>query len=234
MDQRLAPILEQRLVAVDGEADREALHQVLLDPDDDDTIRHEVTNLLRRIDDPKVESLLNAVLDDRRNLERFRFFATQHLGEIYKEAVEKKKAADADRLRTRLRDLLASDRHAYVRRQALLSLAQTKDQPALDEARRILRQEPDEHPLMDVACRVAGECRLEDSFAALRSKARSTVQIVRLRAVGELGSLKDAASREAFVEASQSTDRQIKAAGQAALRSLDAASTAVSDPKAAP
>jgi len=225
VDRRLKEGVRLKAIkAIEGNADLTwqdlaALYRVLGDRRDSDTIRHEAAQLLRDRRDPGLAEALLKVLADPEEGERFRFFATQHLGELFQRALT---AGDerARELRADLRHLLADDRHVLVRRQALLSLGKAWD-PVTKEAMVAALEAPGDGPLVDTAMRLAVIHRDEALYPHLRRRAWAEDLFVRRRAVACLGELKDAASRPAFEAAAAAKDEALAEAGRLALSRLD-------------
>jgi HEAT repeat protein len=198
--------------------DLAALYHVLDDVHDSDTIRHEVAMLLRNRHDPALADALRKILTDPEEHERFRFFATQHLGELFA-AARLCNEVQAKVLRDDLRRLLADDRHAQVRRQALLSLGGDKDAMALATMTSVLEAAED-GPLVETAMRLVVLHRQEPLYPQLRRRAYAEDPFIRRRAMACLGELRDEASRTAFERAAADQDQELAEAGRQALQRL--------------
>jgi HEAT repeat protein len=139
-ENRVAGDISARIPEASPE-DFPALLKVLQDSEDDDTVRHEVANLLRRSKCPGLPQSLLQVLNNPAEQPRFRSFAMQHLGGL---------AADMDDdarqpLLAKMRTALA-DKHYQVRSQALQNLLRLKDPQAGQTAAKWLTDYPPAPP----------------------------------------------------------------------------------------
>ncbi|MGH7144744.1 MAG: HEAT repeat domain-containing protein [Planctomycetota bacterium] len=239
-DARISSDISARLPRVQNAADFPALIQVLSDAQDDDTVRNEVANLLRRSGyfTGTAETLMK-VLDNPAEKARFRSFAVQHLYGCLEDnknsapqpahppgqgalvhpdytlsAEEQQKITD--HLHTYL-----TDRDVEVRREALLALVRLKDPLAAPTAVAWLNQPgPEADRSRDLAIRCVHDLDLRDQIPTIRKYAHDPNEVIRIAAIVALSEWNDEESRPAFEEAAQSKVERLKRAGKAALARL--------------
>jgi len=231
-DSRLAAIVDrnakQRVTADISlkiqEAQKEdfpALHSVLADTQDSDTVRNEVANLLARSNDPGLADALIKVLENPAEQARFRSFATQHLGR----QLESNEQSVKDRVTSRLRKAL-DDRHISVRREALLALVRARDAVGIETTERWfsspVRGELEDECL-DLAIRLIYDLDRRQQIPSIRRYTRDGNETVRIAAIVALSQWGDEESRPAFEEAAKSKVVRLQRAGNAALKRLDQA-----------
>lgn len=202
-----------------GVGDRAALLAILLDPDDDDTIRNEAANGLRAYADPKLVPTLLTVLRAPREGERMRAFAAQHLGVAWEDMAPDDPGSAP--LRAELRALLAHG-DAAVRREALLALSRRADAVACSEAERLIA-DPGASGMHDLCVRVLSQAGRRDLLPRFRELADATDVTVRIAAVAAIGALGDPDGRQLCATAAASWDPAVRSAGELALRRLGAA-----------
>ncbi len=148
---RVSPDITSRIPRVRHEEDIPVVVSVLLDTEDDDTVRNEAANLLRRSGYSGLTDDLLKVLDDPKEGARFRAFCTQHLWMN----VEKAGPDERAKIGSALHEAL-SDRHIPVRREALLALVRMRDPKGRETAVEwLLDEEAD--GLRDAAIRCVRE-----------------------------------------------------------------------------
>jgi HEAT repeat protein len=197
--------------------DLETLAQLLGDPEEDDTVRHEIANLLSRSNYALLEACLVKIVDNPAEKERFRSWAVQHLGTLL---LDENASGDRRALTERLRILL-SDRHRYVQREALLALSRLDDAAVPDQVRDMLSDPaPDADPMRDFAIRIAYDYNRRELIPLIRPYAHSTNDIIRIAAIVALSQWGDEESRPAFEEAASSPGIRLQRAGTAALARL--------------
>ncbi len=203
---RLPPDLMQRLPVTCSAEELAAIEGVLLDGQDDDSVRNEAANLLRRQHDSSLNLLLLRILDRTAERPRFRSFAAQHLGVSLME--DPANDVIARRLTLTLRD---ADRS--VRREGLFALAQIRDASAIQAVRNALT-DPSWSIDRDLCIRLAAELDLRDQVGVIREELRAPAPAVRISALRALAAWRDLASSDAFRQAAESSNPEIRAAGQ--------------------
>jgi HEAT repeat protein len=213
-DTRLKPLVDGTVVLVKAPQDVALIRRILRDPAEGDTIRNEAANLLNRSEVPELVSDLQAVLEHPAEQARFRSFAAQHLGVLWRQGDGKD-----EKLRDALRSLL-TDRHVEVRREALWPLAQEMDPFALAVAAQSM-VDPAATGMHDLCCRIAALCRLTDLTPAIRRLAAEAEEVPRIAAILALAELGDAGSRPLVERAISDANPRIAAAAKRALAVLD-------------
>lgn len=197
--------------------DLQIFAKVLGDPSDDDTVRNEVANLLRRSKYTGLTNALHAVLDNPAEKPRFRSFAVQHLWQ----QLDGAGIDDQDRIRAKLHELLA-DRHVEVRREALLALVRMRDPVGKTTAIGWLTSlEPSAETTRDLAIRCVYDLGLREQMQVIRPFARDPNEVTRIAAIVALSQWGDEGSREAFKAAADSSSIRLQRAGKAALERLN-------------
>lgn len=213
--ERVTPDIAVRLPAVTGPEEVAAVLTVLREPHEEDTVRHEAINLLRRSGHPGLGDELLALLGRAEEGERFRAFLAQHLGAD----LPGLRDPERERVRAELRAAL-DDRHLAVRREALFWLARARDETALQRLERPLA-DPAFVELRATAVNCLLELERSDRVAELRPLAHDPDPAVRIAALNALGMWRDEASRASFEEARGSAVERLQRAGALALRRLD-------------
>lgn len=209
----------QEIPEVPDSKSQEQIANIARDPEEGDTIRNESIDLLRKSGYPHLDRLLWEILQDQRNQERFRSFATQHLG------IEAENTAPGSPKRTslagELRTLL-EDRHEDVRREALGALSSIKDSQALMLIHNGLN-DPNWSAHKDLIVYLMDANDFRDRMPAIRSLAYSPDDALRIACLTTLGNWKDEGSRAAFEDAVRSDSLRLRRAGTLALKRLDGA-----------
>ncbi len=195
------------------------MRYVLRDPQDDDAVRNEAANLLRRSDDAGLTDDLINVLKNPAEGPRFRSFCIQHLWQ----QLEKAGADEREKIVTVLHQSL-SDRHVEVRREALLALVRMCDQKGQETAAAWLTAPgPEADAVRDLAIRCVQELDLREYMPEIRKHIRASNEVVRIAAIVALSQWGDEESRPAFEEAAKLSSVRLQRAGKAALERLDKA-----------
>jgi hypothetical protein len=203
--ERMPGNLSTLIPAVDQPEDIAAIANVARDTKDDDTIRNEALNILRRSQVTGLADLCWALLKIETETERIRGFFAQHLS-----------ACDDSLAIPRLRILLA-DPHATVRREALAGLVR-RDDRALDPHLADLMQRPD---TADLAIEAAVQWNRRDLVAEVRRLAAHPEEPIRIAALLALGTWQDEASRGVIEAAASDPTARIQRAGVRAKTLLD-------------
>jgi HEAT repeat protein len=219
MRERLHPDMASRFTQIAYEEDVPLVVGVLKDVKDDDNVRNEAANYLRRAKYPKLAEVLIEVLDNPQETERFRAFAAQHLWE----EARKREGAAREQILAKLR-ALTEDRHVAVRREALWGLVCLGDESGKETAVKWLEAEgPEAGEVRDLAIRCVQEkLNLREKIPAVRKFLKDSDETIRIQAMVSLSQWGDEESREAFAEAASSRMPRIKGAGEVALKRLDA------------
>ena len=191
-----------------------AVAYVMEDWNEDDAIRNEAMNLLRRSQYEPFETRVLALLERPYEQERIRAFFVQHLGLSLSQAT--------DDLRLRLRDRLveaAHDRHLAVRREAIAALAEIRD-PFVSTALEQGPEAPAWDDMHDLAIYLCHRLDLKHHVASIRALASTDNQQVRVAALYVLGQWRDQNSRALMTAAAASPILQLRRAGEMALRRL--------------
>ncbi len=192
-----------------------AVVHVMEDWSDDDTVRNEAINLLRRSNVAGLDARLMALLDRPYEPERIRTFFTQHLG-LDLAACGAKPAREP--LRTRLA-LALDDRHTAVRREALSALVDVRDGEALARLARGL-DDPAMNGMQDLAIYLYQRIDDHQFLAQIRAHANSGDLQVRIAAIYVLGEWRDEQSRTLFTTAAAAKTYALQRAGEMALQKL--------------
>lgn len=216
LSERVPPDITVRLPEIRSDADFAAALRVLGDVQDDDAARNEAANLLRRSSCPGLTDALLNVLNNPAEKARFRAFAVQHLWQQTAKAAPD----ETERITVALHALL-SDRHAAVRREALLALVRLRDPKGQETAIAWLHSpEPAAAAVRDLAIRCVQELDLREQIPVIRKYARDSNEVVRITALVALSQWLDEESRPAFEEAARSPAVRLQRAGNAALKRL--------------
>lgn len=217
VSKRISSDIAVKVPSISDENDCCVLSRVLADPNDNDTIRNEVANLLRRSKYPGLTDALLAVLDNPAEKPRFRSFAVQHLWQ----QVDGAEKEDRNRIRAKMHELIA-DRHVEVRREALLALVRMRESVGQSTAAGWLTaKEPSAESTRDLAIRCVYDLGLRDQIPVIRSYAYDPSEVTRIAAIVALSQWGDEDSREAFTDAADSSSIRLQRAGKAALERLD-------------
>lgn len=203
--------LNERIEDITTEAEAQALTAVLLDETDDDTVRNEAMNLLRRFRPDLLDANLLQVIN-RDEPERIRSFACQHLG------VSLVSQGSASPLLPVVRNLMR-DQHVAVRREALFALFQVKDAPAIEAIRSGLSDERFAGQ-QDLAIRLLFELGAKDKMPAIREFIKSQVEAECIVAINVAASWKDAESIPLINSRADDAVPRIRETAQAAIQSL--------------
>lgn len=201
----------------------------LLDPSGDDTERNEDANALHVDQDQRafVRALVE-VIDDRRNGDRFRGFAVQHLWLAYADAPAQRQTI-LDALRSALDDPAAS-----VRSEAILALARLDRTEALEAARRWL-DDAAATRLHAAAIRAFEEMNARHEFDRVRRFIESADAATAVAAIRCLGSWRDTDSRSVIEKSNRSLNPSIRRCAATALARLSNRLPSASDvPQSAP
>ncbi len=219
-DERVTPDLVQRLRTVVLPSDLAAVAAVLADPQDDDTVRHEAAELLRRSGYAGLTDALLSILASPAEGPRFRSWSVQHLGTN----LEHPRLGERGRIRDALRGAL---NHVEVetRREALLALARAGDPAGAQTAVTWLA---DTGPAATATHAIAIRCVQEvldrrDQLPVVRGYASDTDEEVRIAALVALSQWGDQTSRPACVTAAAAASPRLRRCGAAAVARLDAA-----------
>ena len=217
--ERVTGDIQVRLPKIVHPDDVRAVVGVLLDTQDNDTVRHEAANLLRRSGYAGLTDDLLKVLNNPEEKERFRSFVVQHLWLQTKDA----KPGETARITAVLHSSLA-DRHTAVRREALLALVRMKDPQGVETALKWLHDpSPEMDAVRDLCVRIVREQNLREQLPRVRDLLRSPNDDVKRQAMVAVGEWGDEESRPVLEEAAKSDKPLVKSAATAALKRLDAA-----------
>lgn len=218
-DERVTGDIHVRLPKVEHPDDIKAVAGVLLDTKDDDTVRHEAANLLRRSGYAGLTTDLLTVLHNPEEKERFRSFAVQHLWSQAEKAQGDERSKIGDELHACL-----GDKHTAVRREALLALVRLNDPVGTETALKWFREaKPETEGVLDLCIRVIRERDLREHLPAIRKLITSTNEDAARQAMVTVALWGDQDSRPLIEEAVKSTRPLVKRAADAALKKLDLA-----------
>ena len=232
-NERVSGDISAQIPRVVNPNDLDALVSVLMDTKDNDSVRNEVANLLRRSHYPGLPDALIKVLDNPAEGSRFRAFATQHLGDLAKDAPPDSELRDTSV--TKFQSAL-DDRHFTVRAQALQNLCRLKDSKGRETAVNWLTNykpcapEKDGKPadpelergsILNIAIRCCKDLDLKDQIPTIRQYVRDPNEAVRIAAIVALSDWRGEASRPAFEDAAKSANVRLQRCGAAVLKKLD-------------
>jgi hypothetical protein len=212
---RIPDDITSRIPGIENPEDVPVVVDLLLDTAEDDAVRNEAANLLRRSGWPGLTEALTRVLDDPRETPRFRAFAVQHLWQTLDSGGDAATSGTMVRLREAL-----SDGPVEVRREALLALARLRD-PSAAEAVGLWLAAREAHGLRDAAIRCAYDLGLREHIPLIRERLRDGDEAVRIAAIAALSRWGDVESRGAFEEAARSGSVRLRRCAEAALKRLD-------------
>jgi HEAT repeat protein len=213
-EDRVSADITSRIPRIRHDEDIPAVVSVLLDTKDDDAVRNEAANLLRRSDYPRLTDDLIKVLNSPDERPRFRAFCVQHLWQN----TETAGPAELDGIEAALHSAL-EDRHAPVRREALLSLVRMRDPKGEETAVKWLL---DEHAdgVRDAAIRCVRELDLREHIPTIRKYLRDGDEVIHIAAIVTLSQWGDEASRPAIAEAAESNSFRLRRCAEMALKRL--------------
>lgn len=212
--QRLPPDLSARLTEVVAPEEIAAVEHVLLDVHDDDAVRNEAANLLRRSQDRNLNQLLSTILDRQNETERFRSFVVQHLGL----SLAERNVSDSDFIRELLRTALR-DRHRAVRREALQALIRVDDSVGVQIATHGLA-DPNWFSEKDLLIRLIFDLDLKDQIPTIRALIRDPDESVQIAALYVLGQWRDVTSAKAIEDSTHSSTVRVQKAAELAFQRL--------------
>ena len=192
---------------------RDVIRWVLMDNSEDDAVRNEAANLLRRSDDLLLPKLLSDILDHETEAERMRSFAAQHLGLILEEETNRHDFA-LDRLTEALGDWDLS-----VRREALQALVRHHEQNGLS-AFNTAWDDPRWDQARDLLIRIAYDLDRRDLIGNVRAGLDSSDEVQQVAALYVLGAWGDVVSKPAMIHATNSSIRRVGSAASEALVAL--------------
>lgn len=214
--ERVTPDLNERIPMVTDADQIAAVVEMLKEATEEDTVRNEAMNLLRRSGYPKLADVLLSILDQAGEKERFRSFIVQHLGHELEVVSD---SASKDRISSRLRIAL-DDAHSSVRRQALMTLADMKD-PLAEKLVVSGIEDPAWVGMRDLIIRLQLERGHKESISVIRSLVNDADEATSIAAIHALGVWRDEPSRSALEAAAHADQERTRRAAVAALRSLD-------------
>ena len=213
---RVTPDFNERIPSVTDPVQVAAVVYVLKDSTDEDTVRNEAMNLLRRSGFSRLDDVLLAVLDQPSEKERFRSFVVQHLGhELTTVDGQDRKERIANRLQRAMNDPQDS-----VRREALMALVEAGDSTALGSLISGL-SDPSCAGLRDLYIRFLLEQNNREAIPAIRKLANDPDEATRIAAIHALGKWRDENSRPLLSEALKSDQERTRRAAELALNRLD-------------
>lgn len=212
-DARLKIVLDMNNsgVRISTPEDLDAVSSILLDSTEEDTLRHEVANLLQRHGYAPLTDLLLSVLGSPAETERFRSFCVQHLWRRCDDGPPEERERILPVLET-----LLTDKEPAVRREALLATVRQKT-PVGEKTAISWLQDPNAQNVHDLAIRCMRELNLRETIPAIRPFLASTNESARIAAIVTLSEWKDEPSRKAIEEAAQSPVLRVQRAGVAGL-----------------
>ena len=192
---------------------------VLMDSEEDDTVRNEAANLLRRSGYKGITDTLIRVLNNPSEGPRFRAFCIQHLWRNADGVNIDEREKIAVTLRTAL-----DDRHVPVRREALLALVRMGDPRGRRVAVEWLLDENSDN-VRDAAIRCVRELGLREYAPMVRKYLHDENEVVRIAAIVTLAQWGDKQSRPAIEEAAQTDSPRLRRCAELALKRLEQAVT---------
>ena len=211
---RVTGNMTERLPMIRFEEDVPKVVAVVQDPEDDDTIRHESIELLRRSGYPDLTNLVLGVLDNPREQPRFRAFCVQHLWINSQTA----SAEEIGKITSVLYRSL-NDRDLPVRREALLALVHMGDPLGQETAVKWLLDD-NAKGTRDLAIRCIHDLNMKEYIPTIRKYLYDPDEVIRIAAIVALSQWDDEESRPAFSAAAKSDSIRVQRAGQAALTRL--------------
>jgi len=215
--ERVPPDITSRIQDLKNRNDEPAVIAVLMDTKDDDTVRNEAANLLRRAGCRSLTDRLIRILWDPGEKARFRSFCVQHLWTNLRKAEEAEKARIMEALHKAV-----ADKEIKVRREALLALVRQRDPKGRELAVRWLTG-PEGDGARDLAIHCVHDLGLKEHIPAIRGHLGDSDEPTRRAAIVTLSGWGDGESRPAFEAAARSRAVRIQRAGKAALKRLEKA-----------
>jgi hypothetical protein len=215
IDERIGTEISSTIPNVTNTHDQNILLAVVGDVQDNDAVRNEVINLLRRSNCTRLPNALIGVLENPAEQQRFRAFAVQHLG-----SMDLPNDAELRQRVTRKLQESLQDRHVDVRREALLALIRRRDSIATQAAVTWLTSGDSEN-VRDLAIRCVVDLDLREHVPTIRKYLKDENEVVRIAAIVALSQWGDEESRPVFEQAAASNVVRLQRAGKAALERLD-------------
>lgn len=212
---RITPDQTLRLPRIEAATDIQAVLRVLRDAGEDDTIRHEAAELLRRSSYHGLIDEMKRIIGASNEKERFRSWAVQHIylqAELLGDFVQH----DAcDYFFT-----LLKDRHTAVRAESLLAMCRMGDARVEVTAKHWL-DTPADASVHYIAVRCLYECGAREGIPALRRALENPDEQTVVNAMDALSSWNDQESKSFFQKAQLSPNPRIKRAAEFAVKRLD-------------
>jgi len=198
------------------------LLQVLTDVQDNDTVRNEVANLLRRSKCSDIAPALTKILDNPEEKPRFRSFAMQHLGGMVEEMDAESRQPFIAQIQTFL-----TDRHYQVRSQALQNLVRLKDPVGQQTAikwltnyQSVTTEALEKGTIIKQAIECVHSLELKEQIPAIRTYARDPNIVIARAAIVALADWHDEESLDAMKVAAASKDPLLARCGRAAVERM--------------
>lgn len=226
---RTGPDFAARFPKISDPKDIAAVVSVMKDPEDDDTVRHEAIELLRRSKYAQLDDDLIALFKSPAEKERFRSWIVQHIGvnALVGDAVAKSRL-------TQVLGQALDDPQVKVRCEALFALSNLGDfkvTPTVTAWLNPTKTEPP--PIRAIAIRCAKSQNKRDLIPTIRTFARDPDEVVRIAALVALSEWGDQESRSACEKASKAPSKRLQTCGRMAVERLDKAAKAGAAPTAA-
>lgn len=207
---RIPADIATRVPEVTGK-DVKIVVSILKNNGENDVVRNEAANLLRRSRYSKLTDSLIEMLGSNEEGERFRAYCIQHLEKNSETAKHEEKEKIQQTIRSALKD-----RHIAVRREALLSLVNMRDPAGEEWAVRMLRDDEGKD-IRDLAIRCVKLRGKTQCIPKIREYLRDQNEAVRIAAIVALSEWKDEESVDAFKAAADSQSARLRRAGERAL-----------------
>ena len=188
--------------------------KTVLDARGDDTSRHEALEYLHRVKYHRIIDILESVLSNPNEGERFRSFCIQHLWMNLDSGGQSEVARVVLLLHNGL-----TDKDLPIRREALLALARMGDPLGQETAVKWLLDENASNT-RDLAIRCVHDLNMKEHIPTIRKYLYDPDEVIRIAAIVALSQWDDEESRPAFSAAAKSDSIRVQRAGQAALTRL--------------
>jgi len=215
VQKRVFPDMTNRIPSVSSVSEISRVTAVITNINEDDTVRHEAIELLRRSNVSNLHEVLHQAFANERNSPRFRRFLAQHLGICL--------SADtvgAQYVLPILRNAL-NDECCEVRRESLLALAAYKDAVARSFCSKLIQQKDAPQEMLDAVIRAIFVFDDRKHTVDIREKLLHADEDVQIAAIYTLSCWNDVDSQVLFLKLGNSPVRRVASAAKSALLRME-------------
>lgn len=210
LDKRVTSDLYNTVPILQSEAEIKLAISLVHDRAENDAVRHEVIELLRRSGYEGIFKELEKIIMDTRESSRFRAFAIQHLGELLNN-----RNIISDSHVSLMRTLIKQrDTPVSIRREAFWVLFRLKQ----DLSSEILGHLSVESPLTDLSIHCAYELDMKDTISVIRQCLKSENEPTKIAAIVVLGQWQDKDSKVEIEKALVAPSLRLQRTAKTALQ----------------